>query len=155
MRDDPISKLTKEKARMREYVEGVHEGMTTELTEMLRNDVLASGVGSPVESGRFSASIRASVGAAEGADKPRSAGHVIGSGRSIQLDPIESVINIVRFKIGDTIVIGNSLRYGPKIEFGGHSRFKAPAGVHGPTSARFRTALGGKTGLYFIRRAVG
>lgn len=102
--------------------------------ELVRRHADGGAGGSPVASGRFTASMRVGINAIDHSVAPRDPSYRYPSAevhrynadnlpkRTLRGVPASRVASALRaFKLGDTIFISNSLPYGPGIERSGHS----------------------------------
>ncbi len=144
-----------DKAFQEEYVAKfveLHKTIATQAYKAVAADSrdVALKYGSPVMSGRYSASHTIAVNGVDSSTVPPhpDAGKLDQfspkSERLIRAKPLSQVAAILRdLKPFDNITIANSLPYSRKIEFG-HSRLKAPNGVYEITAAvieqQFRNA---------------
>ena len=95
--------------------------------------------GSPVVTGQFRASHTVALNAADISVKPE--GNY--PNRRL-LGDVNALVG--RFKLGDTLIIANSLPYAEEIEFQGKSRFKTPKGVYRVSAAAVKAKFSGISG---------
>lgn len=128
------------------FVRNAHIDLATALIEDVRTDSrsVSREYGSPVASGRFSASVRGEIGGAgalgRSADQPADPNYVWDLPRTIPLPPIERLrARLKAFRVGQKIQVGNTLDYATDIE-AGRSR-KTPRGVYRVTTERFKRRM--------------
>jgi hypothetical protein len=120
----------------------VHVEIAIGLFEDMREDARLAGFesGSPVESGRFSASMRVSADALDMSNEFEDPAHVRGTPRSIQLTDVSAFrARMQSYRLGQKIFISNSVPYASALEFEGKSKYKTPRGIMGVTIRRFRS----------------
>ncbi len=115
--------------------------LMSELTKNVREE----GAGSPVASGRYVASMRIALNEADTSSEPADPSYHYPPGKGprplpprtiAQSQTANRVAALMRvFKLGDSVVISNSVPYSRKIEIGGHS-WQAPGGVFFPAVRR-------------------
>jgi hypothetical protein len=127
------------KQKFRDLMRDLHVDIAVALFDEMRADVADEGIGgSPVESGRFSASMRLALNSPDMSSLPTAKGHQRGGARTILLQPVKRFRRkLSDFRVGDKMVVSNSLPYGEDIEFEGWSRTKAPGGVFRVTNKAF------------------
>lgn len=115
------------------------------LMSELTKDVNIDKVGSPVASGRYVASMRIALNEADTSSEPADPHYHYPPGKGprplpprtiAQTQIAARVASLMRtFKLGDKVIISNSVPYSRRIEVGGHS-WQAPGGVFFPAVRR-------------------
>lgn len=121
---------------------GVMTGAAQLLMSELTKPALQNGTGSPIASGRYVSSMRMALNEVDTSTEPPAKGYRYPPGRgpralppraiNLTQNPQKAAILLARFKLGDRIIISDSVPYVRKIEVGGHS-WQAPGGVFTPT----------------------
>lgn len=130
----------------REFIAHVTEGvraLALDAYSTLQRDVKRYGVGAPVASGRYAASMRLSLNAIDHSHAPADPNYRYPPGRGARALPPRTIPNVAiaqvaarlrLYSLGQTIYISNSVPYVRRIEVGGHS-WQAPGGAFGPSLA--------------------
>lgn len=127
-------------------------GAAQYLFRALQNDVKTAGIGSPIASGRYVASLRMSLNATDTSSEPADHNYHYPGGKGPRPLPTRTISNkqtaarisalLQGFKLGDSIIVSQSVPYSRKIEVGGHS-WQAPGGVFAPTARATVTKFNG------------
>ena len=109
----------------------------------LQRDAKRHGVGAPVASGRYAASMRLAIDRIDRSSAPADPNYRYPAGRGSRRLPPRTIPNVPiaqvaaqlrLYRLGQTIYISNTLPYTRRIEVGGHS-WQTPQGAFGPTLA--------------------